>query len=109
MSEQPDHEVEPVEADQEELRLALHAARVGAWTLDLRTGEMRTAGTYGQLLCGPGTADDFAFATFADFLRAVHPDDRAAVASSATGLASDHTGTGQPGTPAGPSDPRRPR
>jgi serine phosphatase RsbU (regulator of sigma subunit)/anti-sigma regulatory factor (Ser/Thr protein kinase) len=71
-----------IEADQEELRLALHAAQVGAWTLDLRTGEMRTAGTYGQLLCGPGTADDFTFATFADFLRAVHPDDRAAVASS---------------------------
>jgi serine phosphatase RsbU (regulator of sigma subunit)/anti-sigma regulatory factor (Ser/Thr protein kinase) len=43
---------------------------------------MRTAGTYGQLLRGPGTPDDFAFATFADFLRAVHPDDRAAVASS---------------------------
>ena len=71
-----------VGADQEELRLALEAARVGAWTLDLRSGEMRTAGTYGQLLCGPGTPDDFAFATFADFLRAVHPDDRAAVASS---------------------------
>ena len=67
-------EAMPVEADQEELRLALHAARVGAWTLDLRTGEMRTAGTYGPLLCGPGTADDFTFATFADFLRAVHPD-----------------------------------
>ena len=43
---------------------------------------MRTAGTYGQLLCGPGTPDDFTFGTFADFLRAVHPDDRAAVASS---------------------------
>jgi serine phosphatase RsbU (regulator of sigma subunit)/anti-sigma regulatory factor (Ser/Thr protein kinase) len=70
------------EADQEELRLALHAAQVGAWTLDLRTGEMRTAGTYGQLLCGPGTPDDFTFATFADFLRAVHPDDRAEVAGS---------------------------
>jgi serine phosphatase RsbU (regulator of sigma subunit)/anti-sigma regulatory factor (Ser/Thr protein kinase) len=70
------------QADQEELRLALLAARVGAWTLDLRTGQMRTAGTYGELLCGPGTPDDFVFDTFADFLRAVHPDDRAAVAGS---------------------------
>jgi len=70
------------EADPEELRLALHGAQVGAWTLDLRTGEMRTAGTYGSLLCGPGTPDDFTFGTFAHFLRAVHPDDRAEVASS---------------------------
>ncbi len=70
------------QADPEELRLALHAAQVGAWTLDLRTGQMRTAGTYGQLLCGPGTPDDFAFGTFADFLQAVHPDDREEVAAS---------------------------
>jgi serine phosphatase RsbU (regulator of sigma subunit)/anti-sigma regulatory factor (Ser/Thr protein kinase) len=70
------------QADPEELQLALRAARVGAWTLDLRTGDMRTAGTYGQLLCGPGTPDDFAFGTFAEFLRTVHPEDRAAVAGS---------------------------
>jgi serine phosphatase RsbU (regulator of sigma subunit)/anti-sigma regulatory factor (Ser/Thr protein kinase) len=70
------------QADPEELQLALRAARVGAWTLDLRTGDMRTAGTYGQLLCGPGTPDDFVFGTFAEFLRTVHPEDRAAVAGS---------------------------
>ena len=70
------------QADPEELQLALRAAGVGAWTLDLRTGDMRTAGTYGQLLCGPGTPDDFTFGTFAEFLRTVHPEDRAAVAGS---------------------------
>ena len=46
-------------ADPEELRLALQAAGVGAWSLDLRTGQMRTAVTYGRLLCGPTAPVDF--------------------------------------------------
>ena len=72
-------EAKPATAD--ELRLALESAGAVAWSVDLLTGEVHTAGSCGQLVGGPEVRPSSASVDPEGFLARVHPDDRDAVAT----------------------------
>jgi signal transduction histidine kinase len=57
--------------NEERLRMALAAGRLGAWELNFATG-MLTASAASKAHFGRGAVDPF---TYEDFLRAIHPDD----------------------------------
>jgi two-component system, cell cycle sensor histidine kinase and response regulator CckA len=73
---------------EERTRFALHAARVGVWEADLRTGGVRWSGTLEALHGLP--ADTFG-GTFEAFLNCIHPDDRARVIASIDEATRQHT------------------
>jgi len=68
--------VDALRANEERLRLALEAARMGTWEWDLSTGRVTRAGLAQVLLGLPLTAYPDTIETFKE---AVHPDDRPAV------------------------------
>jgi PAS domain S-box-containing protein len=69
---------EAVQQSEARLRLALDAARMGTWTMDVRTGALSwDAAVYRVFDIGPDDAIDYA-----RFLELVHPDDRAYVAQA---------------------------
>ena len=68
---------EALRRSEEQLRLALRAADVGTWELDLRTEESPVRSAEHDRIFGyEEPVDDWSFAVFLDH---VHPDDRAAV------------------------------
>jgi PAS domain S-box-containing protein len=79
---------EALKEAEERTRFALHAARVGVWEADLRTGAARWSETL-EALHGipPGTFGG----TFAAFLNYIHPDDRDSVRASIDEATRQHT------------------
>lgn len=69
---------ETLRASEDRLRLALSAARVGIWALDVTTGMHRRGGELNRLL---GLEAVKSAQPFPEFLNHVHPDNRAAVAA----------------------------
>ena len=67
-----------VEASERQLRLALHAGRLGYWTLNLATGVV-TASDICKETFGYAASDNL---TFDNIRAAVHPDDRARMAAA---------------------------
>jgi diguanylate cyclase (GGDEF)-like protein/PAS domain S-box-containing protein len=71
-----DERTHALSQSEERLRLALGAARQGWFDLDVQTGRVTVAPEYANLL---GYAPVAFTTTIADWLRHIHPDDRAAV------------------------------
>ena len=67
-----------IEASERQLRLALHAGRLGYWTLNLATG-LVTASDICKETFGRAASENL---TFDDIRAAVHPDDRARMAAA---------------------------
>lgn len=73
------HAEAALQKSEEHLRVALEAARMGTWEWNILTGKVEWSGNMAGLFgLAPGAFDD----TYAAFLDAVHPEDRARVSQA---------------------------